>query len=250
MHISNRTRADYVDGQGNTMRKWMACFAAIGLMALPAMAENRPVVVELFTSQGCSSCPPADKLMHSLAERDDIIALALHVDYWDYIGWADSFADPGFSARQRQYAKTGGRKMIYTPQIIVNGQDHVVGTRPIDVADLIDKHRDRPVTMTLDLARAGDQVMIELAPARAVSGPFVIQMARYRPSETVTITRGENAGKTFTYANIVTDLTRLTTWDGQVPVTLTATAPGDLPVVVLVQRGDGLGLIEAAARLR
>lgn len=232
------------------MRKWMSCLAAMVLTALPALAEDRPVVVELFTSQGCSSCPPADKLMHSLAKRDDIIALALHVDYWDYIGWADSFADPGFSARQRLYAKTGRRKMIYTPQIIVNGQDHVVGTRPIDVADLIDKHRDLPVTMTLELMRTGDEITIKLAPVHAGPGPFAVQLARYRPQDTVAITRGENAGETFTYANIVTELTRLTTWDGQGAITLTATAPGDLPVVVLVQRGDGLGLIEAAARLR
>ena len=231
------------------MRRWIGCIAAMVLTALPAMAEDRPVVVELFTSQGCSSCPPADKLLHQLAARDGIIALALHVDYWDYIGWADSFAEPAFSARQRLYAKSGGRKMVYTPQIIVNGQDAVVGTRSLDVADLIDRHRDRPVTVALGLTRMDDGVTITLAPEAALSGPFVVQMARYRPEETVAIKRGENAGKTLTYTNIVTDLTRLTEWDGTTPISVKASAPGDLPIVVLVQQADGLGRIEAAARL-
>ena len=119
-------------------------FAAFAAISVPATAQS-PVVVELFTSQGCSSCPPADKLMHELAKRDDVIALALHVDYWDYIGWKDVFAQPEFTARQRAYARLGNRKMIYTPQMVINGRDHVVGSNPKDTNALISSHKKLPM---------------------------------------------------------------------------------------------------------
>ena len=96
-----------------------------------------PTVVELFTSQGCSSCPPADALLKKLDERAGVIALALHVDYWDYIGWKDSFGDPAHAKRQRSYAYFAGSRTIYTPQMIVGGTAAVVGSRPMEVADLI-----------------------------------------------------------------------------------------------------------------
>lgn len=232
------------------MRRWIYTLAAMFMVSLPALAEDRPVVVELFTSQGCSSCPAADRLMHDLAARDDIIALALHVDYWDYIGWADSFADPAYTARQRLYAKTSGEKMIYTPQMIVDGRDHVVGNRALDVAELIARHRATAPTVDIVLSRSGETLSIDLTPLETLTGPLLVQLVRYRPEETVKIKRGENAGKTLSYANIVTDLTELTTWNGRAPVSMSAPAPGDLPVVVLVQRGNGLGPVEAAARLR
>src|SRR6056297_1175836 len=114
--------------------------AALVVMVSSAMAQERPVVVELFTSQGCSSCPPADAYLHKLAAREDVIALALHVDYWDYIGWKDSFGKAAWSDRQHGYAKAAGRGMVYTPQMIINGTDHVVGNRPKDVEYLIDRH--------------------------------------------------------------------------------------------------------------
>src|SRR5918996_4983900 len=104
--------------------------AALVLLAAPplARAQTNPVVVELFTSQGCSSCPPADALLAELAGKDGVIALALHVDYWDYLGWADSFASPAFTARQRAYAKKAHSRTIYTPQMIVQGEDRLVGS--------------------------------------------------------------------------------------------------------------------------
>ena len=102
--------------------------AALMLFPVVAKAEN-PVVVELYTSQGCSSCPPADRLLASLAAHEDIIALALHVDYWDYLGWADGFADPEFSNRQRRYARVWGERSVYTPQMVVQGANYMVGSR-------------------------------------------------------------------------------------------------------------------------
>jgi hypothetical protein len=108
--------------------------ACLIILSAPSLAQDRPVLVELFTSQGCSSCPPADALLHKLARRDDVVALALHVDYWDYIGWKDTFAKAAHSARQRAYAREAGRRMVYTPQMIINGADHVVIGRPISTA--------------------------------------------------------------------------------------------------------------------
>ena len=114
---------------------------AIGFLASfigAAAAADRPVVVELYTSQGCSSCPPADAILAELADREDVIALAFHVDYWDYIGWKDIFADPANTLRQRNYARVAGARSVYTPQMIVDGQDHVVGTKPMKLAEHID----------------------------------------------------------------------------------------------------------------
>src|SRR6056297_2439763 len=119
--------------------------AGLAGAALPqtraAMATSGPVVVELFTSQGCSSCPPADALLHDLAERGDVLALSLHVDYWDYIGWKDQFAQPAFTLRQKAYAVSGDRKMIYTPQMIVAGHVDVVGHKAMKVVRAIETAR-------------------------------------------------------------------------------------------------------------
>uniref|UniRef100_UPI002FDA0931 DUF1223 domain-containing protein n=1 Tax=Pontibaca methylaminivorans TaxID=515897 RepID=UPI002FDA0931 len=104
-------------------------------------AQAGPVVVELFTSQGYPSCPPADAMLAELAGREDVLPLALHVDYWDYMGWKDTFASPENTARQRGYAAAGERKMVYTPQMVINGADHLVGTRFRDISALIDRHK-------------------------------------------------------------------------------------------------------------
>ena len=133
-----------------------------GLFATsPVFADDRhPVVVELFTSQGCSSCPPADAVLHDLASRDDVLPLALHVDYWDYIGWKDQFAKPSHTNRQKAYAHVGGRNMIYTPQMVVQGQEDVVGVKAMKLAELIEKHRNAPVLVDLNVSRVGSEVTV------------------------------------------------------------------------------------------
>ncbi|MFU1479292.1 DUF1223 domain-containing protein [Roseovarius sp. C7] len=231
------------------MRVWKMTAVAIALSVAAAAttleAQGRAVVIELFTSQGCSSCPPADEYLHELAKRDDVIALALHVDYWDYIGWKDIFADPAYTARQRKYAKVAGRRMVYTPQMIINGQQDVVGNRPQDVTDLIDAHKAQPAQVRLHVTRQGREVQIK---ARDVTGQghrWDVQIAAYRPKSPVKITRGENAGRTFTYANVVTELARVAQWQGDAPLAMTAKTPGDGPVAVIIQR-SGLGRIGAA----
>ncbi len=211
----------------------------------PARAGDDPVVIELYTSQGCSSCPPADALLRDLARRGDVLPLALHVDYWDYIGWSDIWGDPRHTARQRTYARVAGQRSIYTPQMIVQGSEDVVGFRPMELEKLIARHRAQADPVDLDVARDGQAVRIR-ATAKAPRG-MVIQLVRFMPQASVAIHRGENAGRTLDYANVVTGWTDLARWDGQEPLDMSVTADG--PAAVIVQ-AEGQGPILAAARAR
>ena len=232
--------------------------AAIGLWlagAVPLFAEGgKIVVVELFTSQGCSSCPPADDYLGRLAENPDLIALALHVDYWDYIGWTDQFGSPQFTQRQKAYARAEGNHTIYTPQMIVNGVERVEGTDPEKVESDISRHLSRPQTISLTLSRDVAMVTIKAEAKSALTGPVTVQLVRYRPSETVAIGYGENAGKVMEYHNIVTEWRVLGDWAGDVPLELTTPAVGDDPIVVILQAAGagarGPGAILAAATLK
>ncbi|MGL4278998.1 MAG: DUF1223 domain-containing protein [Albidovulum sp.] len=215
------------------------------------MAEDAapgPVVVELYTSQGCSSCPPADEIFAGLTARPDVIALALHVDYWDYIGWKDSFALPQFTERQRAYARVAGARTIYTPQMIVGGAEHLVGVRPAELAAMIARHGAMPAKAGLRAVREGGAVRITAAPVALLPDGAVVQLVRYMPEATVEIRGGENAGRRITYHNIVTDWRRVGTWDGTQPLSMTVdVAPGGKGVVLL--QAPGPGPILAAARL-
>ena len=219
--------------------------ALLALTALSAPAWADPVVVELYTSQGCSSCPPADALLARLAEEEDIIALALHVDYWDYIGWKDEFADPAYTKRQKAYAHGRGERMIYTPQMIVAGTESVVGTRPNDVLRAIRaKEMDGPDLMA---SVTGDTIRIE-APAAELSEPLTVHLVRVHDGMSVAIHAGENAGHTIDYSHIVTGWEVLGTWDGTAPLSVEAPIDGEGARVVLLQEA-GPGAIHAAVRV-
>ncbi|NBE08720.1 DUF1223 domain-containing protein [Paragemmobacter ruber] len=227
-----------------------AACGAVLLLSAPVMAQSTEgVVVELYTSQGCASCPPADAFLAELAVHDEVIPLALHVDYWDYIGWTDSFAQAAFTERQKMYARAVKSRMIYTPQMIVGGVDRVEGNTPDAVVNLIGKHKalDRSVEVTLE--RQGDRVVIRAVADRPLSQAAEVQLVRYTPEAEVTIERGENAGRVVTYHNIVTEWTKLADWPGVAPLEIEAEAPGDAPVVVIVQE-PGPAAVLAAARLR
>lgn len=229
------------------MKTFLRVFTACWLVASPALAENTPVVVELFTSQGCSSCPPADEFMQVLAQRDDVIALSVHVDYWDYIGWKDEFADPKHAKRQRAYATLGGRRSVYTPEMIVNGASDVMGAKPMAVATAIEAHKSQARAVSMTLTRAGSAVSIEAAALQDGLGPMTVQMVRYQPKRIAKITRGENAGKTIPYVNVAQDWQIIASWDGLAPLNIDAEAPGAHPVVILIQ-ADTHGPILAAAK--
>ena len=224
------------------------CIALSTMSSQVTLAEQKlPVVVELFTSQGCSSCPPADEMLADLAHMDGVIALALHVDYWDYIGWPDGFATPGHTARQEAYARTAGERMVYTPQIIVNGEDRVIGGDAMAVLERLHAHADATTPVDLRATRDGDELLIE-APAMPLETPLEVHLVRYLPKDDVVITGGENAGLTMSYSNIVSSWETVTTWDGTEPLSLTVTAEGDEPAVVLLQE-PGPGRIRAASKV-
>lgn len=237
------------------MRGILAAACSAVMAVAPAMAQAQsqaaasPVVVELYTSQGCSSCPPADALVAELAKRNDVIPLALHVDYWDYIGWKDSRAQPAFTARQKAYAREAGQRTVYTPQMIVGGIDHVVGYKPMELAKLIDHQGDMPPYLEFSAVRNGGTVDIRAAAIADNLPEMVVQLVRYMPSDTVEIRSGENAGRTITYANTVTEWRVLGTWDGKAPLRMRVEVSGSNPVVVILQ-AEGPGPIKAAAVLR
>ncbi len=226
----------------------LTAFASL-FLAASAEAQNDPVVVELFTSQGCSSCPPADRIMHDLAKRDDVIGLALHVDYWDYIGWKDEYADPDHTLRQRAYAREGGRTMIYTPQMVVNGQQDVVGAKARELDRLINAHLTATPEAEVTATRSGREVTVDVAPVELPAGEtYEVRVVQYSPMRHASIRRGELAGHELDYANVVENWQIAGRWDGIAPQEFTASLPLDLPAVVLIQRA-GHGPIVAAARV-
>jgi hypothetical protein len=232
---------------------FIAVLLANAFAGAPAAAGPK-AVVELFTSQGCSSCPPADALLADLAERDDVIALSLHVEYWDYLGWRDTLAHPENSERQQSYAKVRGTRRIYTPQITVNGLEDMVGSNRAAVeAAIANSKLPVPITMR----RGEGTVEIEVG-ARALPShmPTTIRLILYLTEASVPIERGENAGKTIEYYNVVRAMRPIGMWDGDtVKVTLPAAElMGDgvdgCAVIVQEDLPNGPGAILGAAKLR
>lgn len=222
--------------------------AACGLWAACAAVQAEPVVVlELYTSQGCSSCPPADAFLETLVGDPRLMPLSLHVDYWDYIGWEDSFASPKFTERQEAYARAAGSRMIYTPQMIIGGRDQVEGNDPAAVTAILAKHLAAKAPVTLVVERQGDMLIIRAEADPPLTDAVRVQVVRFLPEATVDIQRGENAGKMVTYHNIVTSWEHVGDWQGTSPLEMTASVPGSEPAVVIVQQ-EGPATILAAAR--
>lgn len=224
-------------------------FAGVGTMAA-AQSTTSPVVVELYTSQGCSSCPSADRVLEKLAGREDILPLSLHVDYWDYIGWADTFANPAFTQRQKVYARNMGERMIYTPQMVINGGAHVVGNRPMDVADALNAAKDTRAPSSISVHVKGGVMTVKATGVDPAGAPYSVQFVTYLPEETVQIKRGENAGKEVTYINVVSGWQHLGDWDGQGDFTASFTATPDEDEHAVILQKANQGEVVAAARLR
>jgi hypothetical protein len=216
---------------------------SIFLVASASAMPPRLVTVELFQSQGCSSCPPADVVLNTLANRSDVIALNFAVTYWDQLGWKDTFARPAYTARQWDYAHAGGRENVSTPQMIVDGRTAIVGNRQADVDGSIARERSNAAEVPI----AVDGSTVALPAVRAVK-PATLWLVRYDPRTIqVAIRAGENGGRTIPHRNIVRDLVLLGTWSGKAKTfTLPAAVPG-LNNALLLQAGRG-GPIVAAAR--
>lgn len=234
----------------------LAALLAAALAVLPAAAGeirvNPKAVVELFTSQGCSSCPKADAKFAELKGRRDVIALAWHVDYWDYIGWRDTFGAAENSDRQRAYAESWGSSRIFTPQLIVNGSTGVVGSRETEVEGALAEAR---LELPVNLELKGDMLKVSVA-AKPGAGPAMVWLITYKDHAAVLIERGENAGKTIDYTQIVTGKQMLGVWEGAEGTTLKLplselSANGSNGAVILVQsENDGLpGPILGAASI-
>lgn len=229
------------------MRAFLIAAFSLLIQVTSTQAEQaQPLrVVELFTSQGCSSCPPADAIFADLAERDDVIALAYHVDYWNYLGWRDGFSSPAFSARQKAYAMAAHEEGVYTPQLIVNGHARVIGSRGADVAQALSQAQPLPVQVSHQTT--GSEITVSLAPL-AMLGPQQVQIVQVLPGQTVDIRAGENAGRAIHYANIVGQISASTPWDPAQALDIKITAPEQGYAVVLVQDA-GHGIIRGALRL-
>jgi hypothetical protein len=205
------------------MKKTISAIAFGGLIAglltaaVPAQAEIKGVV-ELFTSQGCSSCPPADKLLGQLAERKDLLALSYNVDYWDYLGWHDTLASPDNTERQRNYAQARGDGQVYTPQAVIDGRTHAVGSSQAEIDAALAKYSDG-LPVHLSLSSTGDAVTVNIdaadPAAKAAMPHATLWLVMYDRSVTVPIDRGENSGKTITYTNVVRKLRPIAMWKGE-----------------------------------
>ena len=203
-------------------------------------------VVELFTSQGCSSCPPADRLASELARDGRTLVLTLPVDYWDYLGWKDTLASPSNTARQRAYALARGDRKVYTPQIVVNGREAAVGGDGAAVMGAITRaEADGGLALPVNLKIRDGRIEVAVAePRRPLAAPHAEVWAfSFERAHEVQIGRGENAGRTATYANVVRHMTRLGAWDGapakfEVPAEEVLRAGAD-GLAVLVQSGTG-----------
>jgi hypothetical protein len=239
---------------GTTMRKMAWTSLAAGAVLAVAVGAwttagaggttRRPVVLELFQSQGCSSCPPANANLNAIADRPDVLALSFGVTYWDRLGWKDTFAQPAFTDRQKAYARGLGAQ-LGTPQMVIEGREALIGVnaREVDLA----LGRARPaMDTTVSLSRG----RVEIGGGPAPKGGAEVWLVRYDPRvRQVAIQRGENNGKTLPHRDVVVELTRLGGWTGA-PVTFAAKPPTDpaLRTAVLVQGRNG-GPILAAARL-
>lgn len=213
------------------------------LMAGVAAAAAEPLtVVELFTSQGCSSCPPANANLIKVKDRPGVLALSFAVTYWDYLGWKDTFGRPEFTQRQVTYEPALGRSGPFTPQIVVNGRADTVGNRLSDIETLIgeDKPSNGP---TLSLTDSKAAIGSGTAPA----GGADVWLVHYRPGVVdVPVGRGENSGHTLPHANVVHALTRLGSWTGEAATLPLPKADDGLATAVLVQAPRGGPILAAA----
>ena len=193
------------------MKKLLQSLFVFGLILSPpalTQAGDDVVMVELFTSQGCSSCPPADANLAQLVQREDVLALSMHVDYWDYLGWKDTFASPEHTKRQINYRNAMGARVIYTPQMVVHGRFDVPGYRPDQIEEAIGSAYRVPRKASIAI-KPEDGMLKAVISSVGVVRDCTIWVASYNRAATVKIQRGENAGENITYHNIVENLMRV-----------------------------------------
>nr|WP_083639391.1 DUF1223 domain-containing protein [Xaviernesmea oryzae] len=174
-------------------------------------------VVELFTSQGCSSCPPADAALRKLVESGEVIALGYHVDYWNYRGWADTLATKDNTARQYGYSRSFGKNGVYTPQAVLNGREHMNGGDLAGINRRLTEMREsrQGLDVAVTAMRRGDEIDIEVGRQESATGKANVVAVYFAPQKVVTMHRGENNGRTISYMNSVRDVQTIGMWDGK-----------------------------------
>ncbi len=230
------------------MRKAAVSFMLLALAALasPAGAHpGHPVIVELFTAQGCSSCGEANERVAELAERDGVLPLTFAVDYWDYLGWTDTFARPEFTDRQRAYAKLLGPREVYTPQVVVDGRSQASGAKEDGLEALIREARRAPRNPPDMLFQLNGKIAVGSGPRPR--GGADVWLVRYDPTEVeVEVKKGDNRGETIKARNVVRQLVRLGTWRGRPNAwRLPAAELEGLETLVIVQQAGGGRIISA-----
>ncbi|MEQ8194758.1 MAG: DUF1223 domain-containing protein [Rhodospirillales bacterium] len=196
----------------------LPALAYAGERASDQAAAKAPVqplaVVELYTSQGCSSCPPADAFMGELVKRPDVLGLTFHIDYWDYIGWKDPFAAPENTERQRRHAKHLKIRSIYTPQMVIQGARDAVGSNRWQVGEAIEKTRHIPtLNVVIKRDKKSDALKV-VVPSSKVKDRARIYLFAYDEKHTTTIKRGENGGRSLSYYNVVRSTKKIGIWAG------------------------------------
>lgn len=222
-------------------------------IAVPAVAGTTKIktVIEMYTSQGCSSCPPADRLLKTYADRPDVIALTMAVDYWDYLGWKDTFASPRNSARQRAYAVTRGDGAVYTPQAVVNGRVHAVGSRPREMDRAIKRAAGLAnIPVQFEQTKKNVTITIGASDTAEVPKDATVWLAAVQPKGKVRVKRGENRGEALTYYNVVRNMSAVGMWNGKAKsftISREAMMPGKAEAcAVIVQQGTTGPIIGAA----
>ena len=220
---------------------------ALGMAAAHAQTPSKApkAVIELFTSQGCSSCPPADALVVELAKDPALIALTLPVTYWDYLGWKDTLGKDSFARRQKFYAKARGDGQVYTPQVVVNGTAHAIGSERAEIEKAVSQSAAAGFSARITLKEEGGALRIRVAPAEGeaatTAGIWVLPTTH---RAVVPVTRGENQGRTLAYANVVRGMVRIGDWTGgdtsvTAPLSVTQAPDADGYVVVVQAERPG-----------
>src|SRR5437660_3824008 len=198
--------------------RWSGALSVCAIIAVirPAHADPR-AVVELFTSQGCSSCPPADKLLGELAKDPNVIALSLPIDYWDYLGWKDTLADKRFTARQKAYSHMRGDREVYTPQVVINGKIHAVGSDRESIERAIEQTAHEAGVMSVPVSVNVTRGQLNVSVASVPSAPSRGEIWLWSVTRAVPIAigRGENHGREITYHNVVRNWLKVGDWSGK-----------------------------------
>lgn len=236
--------------RSSKMTRWTTAWAMVALAGISALATphagsaqefSEPKgVVELFTSQGCRSCPPADRAFEQLVRQRDVVALSYHVDYWNYLGWADTLASSENTERQYAYAKSFGRSGVYTPQAVLNGREHMKGTDAKEIDDRLQSMSSAGdgLVVPIRAKREGDHLTISVGTGHGKANVVVVY---FRQHQTVEVLKGENVGKSLDYWHSVTDVQTVGMWDGKpLDITLPARPMGD-------DKSDGCAVLLQAA---